>query len=216
VTAADYFTLGVRANAYMKISVFVAGLEKYRRPLMAHVYGVKLFHWDIEVRELSAKTLAKLTALDPDLVASTAILELLPFTTSPDLLKRHGSILGIAEALAALSALGHTLPEALMDEIVAVVPQLEKARLYRGRGGEIVRQAACRLIECIAIANFPLPVKMQLRLLDSIDESVKHSMEPVQLQAVSALRAFTRRYFPVADDGPSPRLQARIVDKVRL
>ena len=213
LTAADYFTLGVRSNAYLKICVFVAQFEKYRRPLMAHIYEVKLFHWDIAVRELSARALSNMTHLDPGLVAHTAIPSLLPFTSSSDLLKRHGSILGVAEAVAALTALSFTIPPDTVSEIIAVVPQIEKARLYRGRGGEIVRQAACRLIECIAIARLPLPVKMQVRLLDSIDESVKHSMEPVQLQAVAALRMFTRSYFPVAETGPSPRLQARIVDK---
>ena len=52
-----------------------------------------------------------------------------------------------------------------------------------------------------------------MRLLDSIDDSVKHSMEPIQVQAVAALRQFTRSYFPVAETGPSARLQARVVDK---
>lgn len=213
LTAADYFTLGVRSNAYLKISTFVAGFEKYRKALITHVYEVKLFHWDIQIRELASKTLNKMTPLDPSLIADTAIPSLLPYTTSPDLLKRHGSILGIAECLQALSDLGHTLPDDMVSDIVSVVPQIEKARLYRGRGGEIVRQACCRLLECVAIAQLPLPVKMQLRLLDSIDESVKHAMEPVQLQAVAALRVFMRSYFPLSDGKPSPRLQARVVDK---
>jgi hypothetical protein len=209
LTAADYFTLGVRANAYLKIAVFVAGFEKYRRALMRHVFEVKLFHWDIGIRTLSARAVSKMTALDPEWVATVALPASLPLTTSPDLLQRHGSILGVAESVAALNALKRSLPEDMVAEIVAVVPQIEKARLYRGRGGEIVRQAACRLIECIAIAELPLPVKMQLRLLDSIDESIKHAMEPVQVQAVAALRAFARVYFPVNDNVPSARLQVK-------
>jgi hypothetical protein len=213
LTTADYFTLGVRANAYLNISIFVAEFPKYRRALMTHVYEVKLFHWDTEIRALSSKTLGNMTRLDPVLVALTAIPSLLPYTTSPDLLKRHGSILGIAEAVAALTSLSYQMSDESVASIIAVVPQIEKARLYRGRGGEMVRQAACRLIESIAVAALPLPVKMQVRLLDSIDESIKHSMEPVQVQAVAALRSFTRTYFPVTGAGPTPRLQARIVDK---
>jgi hypothetical protein len=212
LTAADYFTLGVRANAYLKIATFVAGFEKYRRALMKHVYEVKLFHWDIAIRALSARTVFRMAALDPEWVATQAVPALLPLTTSPDLLRRHGSILGVAESVAALTALGRHLPDETVAEIVAVVPQIEKARLYRGRGGEIVRQAACRLIECIALAELPLPVKMQVRLLDSIDESIKHAMEPVQVQAVAALRAFARVYFPVLDNAPSPRLQVGVLD----
>jgi hypothetical protein len=53
---------------------------------------------------------------------------------------------------------------------------------------------------------------MQVRLLDSIDESIKHAMEPVQVQAVAALRAFARVYFPVLDNAPSPRLQVGVLD----
>jgi len=214
LTAADYFTLGVRSNAYMKISTFVASFEKYRKPLISHIYNVKLFHWDIQIRDLASKTLYLMTELDPDLIANHAIPTLLPYTTSPDLLKRHGAILGIAESLKALSSLNYSLTQDVISDIISIVPQIEKARLYRGRGGEIVRQACCRLLECIALAKLPLPVKMQLRLLDSIDESIKHAMEPVQLQAVAALRVFMRSYFPVNDLGlPSPRLQTRVVDK---
>ena len=34
LTTADYFTLGVRSNAYLGIAKFVASFEKYRRPLL--------------------------------------------------------------------------------------------------------------------------------------------------------------------------------------
>ena len=37
LTAADYFTLGVRSNAYLKIAIFVASFDKYRMGLVSHV-----------------------------------------------------------------------------------------------------------------------------------------------------------------------------------
>lgn len=43
-----------------------------------------------------------------------------------------------------------------------MVPAIEKARLYRGRGGEFVRGAAARLLQAVAIAHIPLTVKMQV------------------------------------------------------
>lgn len=49
----------------------------------------------------------------------------------------------------------------------------------------------------------------QLRLLDSIDESLRHPVEDVQLSAKEALRAVLKNWFPVGVDGPSPRLQTR-------
>ena len=36
---------------------------------MAHMYEVKLFHWDIAIRELSARALSNMTHLDPRLVS---------------------------------------------------------------------------------------------------------------------------------------------------
>lgn len=74
-------------------------------------------------------------------------------------------------ALASHSLLARLDP-AVQQKITSVVPNLEKARLYRGKGtvagdgwrctgmtaagGEIVRQAACRLIECISLSQMEL------------------------------------------------------------
>ena len=76
--------------------------------------------------------------------------------------RRHGAILGLAEVFLALAQLPTYLPGPLVDAVVDVVPRVEKARLYRGRGGEMVRAAACRLIEAVARAGVPLPVKTQV------------------------------------------------------
>lgn len=240
LTAADFFTLGNRSNAYLEISCFVAKFDKYRHAVIDHVATVKLFHWDVTIRELAALALHRLTHLEPEYMLSNVLPSLLPFTTSADLLKRHGSICAIAELVwglakcqsatssaaekgpsavtdsgAAESSAPHplTLPESLLAGVAEVVSNVEKERLYRGRGGELVRRAVCRLLECMALAAMPLTVKVQVRLLDSIDESIKHPGEDVQLQAVAAVRAYTRAYFPVGSAGPSARLQARIVDK---
>lgn len=157
LTTADYFTLGVRSNAFLQISPFVAKFPKFTHPLMSHLYEVKLFHWDIEMRLLSAKTLATLAPLDLNHMAEFALPSLIPYTISTDLVRRHGAVSGVGELLVALVQGGITLSEELTESILNIVPSIEKARLYRGRGGEIVRQAVCRLIECVAIAALPLP-----------------------------------------------------------
>ena len=54
-----------------------------------------------------------------------------------------------------------------------VIPKLERRRLYRGRGGEIIRHGTCFLVESIARAGpctLPLPPRTQLRLLESIED----------------------------------------------
>ncbi len=50
------------------------------------------------------------------------------------------------------------------EPIAALVPSIEKARLYRGHGGEIMRGCVCRLIECISLAHIPLSVKQQVSI----------------------------------------------------
>lgn len=44
----------------------------------------------------------------------------------------------------------------LLGEILDIVNQIDKRRLFRGKGGEIMRVAVCRLIEAISISQLPL------------------------------------------------------------
>lgn len=44
----------------------------------------------------------------------------------------------------------------LLNEILSIVGNLEKQRLFRGKGGEVMRIATSRLIEAISIAKLPL------------------------------------------------------------
>jgi hypothetical protein len=44
-----------------------------------------------------------------------------------------------------------------------------------------------------------------LRLLDSIEESLRHPIEETQLKAVSAIKALTHEYFPVGENGEAQK-----------
>jgi len=44
VTTADYFTVAVRHNAYLNISVFVAGFPEYTESLIRHLVERKVIH----------------------------------------------------------------------------------------------------------------------------------------------------------------------------
>lgn len=59
----------------------------------------------------------------------------------------------------------YALPAETVAGLVGVVPALEKARLYRGRGGELMRQAACRVVECLALTRSDVAVKTQVIIL---------------------------------------------------
>jgi len=159
--------VGNRYEAYTTVACSIAKFEEYRAAIVDHIWRVKLFHWDVQVRTLSSKALHDLVALDTEHYLQTTVLQtLIPECLSDDLYVRHGAILGVAEIILGLGKSKRVLirDKCTTESIVGLVPTIEKARLYRGRGGEIMRSAVCRLIECISIACIPLTVKQQVSL----------------------------------------------------
>ena len=217
LTAADYFSLGNRKDAYTTIALHVAQYEEYQIAIINNLYQVTLAHWDPAIRLLASQSLKKLTALNPQHMVD----EVLPYLLDKcldekNLQLRHGATLGLAEIVLALGEIDtndNLLPSQLLELIAQIVPAIEKKRLYRGRGGEQMRAAVCRLIECLSLSCIPLRVPQQVRLLDSVDACLPHPNEMIQEQAGNALFALTRSYFPVGSKGPSARLQSRVVDK---
>jgi hypothetical protein len=65
--------------------------------------------------------------------------------------------------------------------IAGMVPAIDKARLYRGKGGEIMRSAVSRLIECTAEVKVSLSPKVQKTLHDTLDENLKHPNADIQV-----------------------------------
>ena len=65
-----------------------------------------------------------------------------------------------------------------------VVPAIEKARLYRGKGGEIMRGAVSRFIECESLAQIPLQLSSQRKsILDTINENLRHPNSQIQVNS---------------------------------
>jgi hypothetical protein len=158
----------------------VAAFPEHRGPLLAHLLSFKLRHWDRPTRALAARALAALApAAGPDWLAAHALPALLERVTDDALEARCGAVLGLAELLPALAAAGMTdvnaaaaaaacqtggddvlnLQQAAEGEagslsarVARVLCVLEGARLYRGKGGELMRDAAARLVDCLAQA----------------------------------------------------------------
>ncbi|KAG7348074.1 tubulin folding cofactor D [Nitzschia inconspicua] len=217
LTEADFFSLGSRTDAFKSIAYHVAQFEEYRTPMINHLFQVKLSHWDPAIRQLTAEALSTLTRRDHAYMAGNVLPRLVVSCLDPDdLYLRHGSVIGVAEILLAFGQLGLVemyIHGTLLQSIVDIVPNIEKRRLYRGKGGEQMRESVCRLIECISVARLPLAVQQQVRLLDSVDACLLHPNERIQLRAGEAVYQLTRVYFPVSTKGPSERLQNRIVTK---
>jgi tubulin-specific chaperone D len=219
LTAADYFSLGNRTDAYTSIALHIAKYEEYRQPIIKHLYMSKLSHWDPTIRKLASKSFQLLAPLDWRFICSEVLPYLLDSSLDSYVQIRHGAVLGVAEIVLSFSDIKEEvqtpdlLSSALVDSIAQLVPTIEKKRLYRGKGGEQMRAAVCRFIECLSIARVPLTVPQQVRLLDSLDACIPHPSEDIQEQACKALSALMRSYFPVGAKGPSDRLQKRVVDK---
>ena len=63
------------------------------------------------------------------------------------------------------------------------MPSLEKQRLYRGRGGEMVRQACCRLLATVADSGWAFKEQTAQRYLQTIEECARHTTEQIQVGA---------------------------------
>ncbi len=218
MTTADYFSLGNRNESYSNIALTISKFEEYQTAIIHHLSDVKLIHWDQNIRQLSSKSLAQIAKLCPAYCTSNILPKLLDQCFDDDIIIRHGSLLGCAELVLVFGELRllhrcGVLDDKKMLTLAELVPSIEKARLYRGRGGEIMRAAACRMIECLSQSGLPLTVKQQVRLLDSVDACLVHPNEGIQNSAAEALRSLMSYHFPVSEKGPSTRLQARVIDK---
>ncbi len=217
LTAADYFSLGNRKNAFTTIAVEIAKYEEYQIAIIEHLYTVTLTHWDPAMRLLGSQSLNKLTPLNPQYMVDKVIPHLLiKCLDEKSVQVRHGATLGLAEIVLAFGDMetrDKYVSKELNNSMAEIIPIVEKKRLYRGRGGEQMRAAICRLIECLSMARIPLTVRQYVRLLDSLDACLPHPNEVIQEQAGAGLLALLRSYFPVSAKGPSARLQARVVDK---
>jgi len=105
VTAADFFAVGIRSNAYLEISVYIAQFPEYTHAMVDHLVDVKLEHWDRAIRELAAQALSRLCARCPEYVREQLRSKVVKYALSADLNARHGSVLALGHAVSALAKL---------------------------------------------------------------------------------------------------------------
>lgn len=120
-----------------------------------------MVHWDRAIRQLTAQSLNVLTPLNPKHIHDFILPKLIANCSNSDLIVRHGSLLGVAGILRAFSELKKSnknfeIEAQRQQELLTIIPTIEKERLYRGKGGELIRLAVCSLIESISIAKIPL------------------------------------------------------------
>ncbi|XP_012511897.1 PREDICTED: tubulin-specific chaperone D [Propithecus coquereli] len=227
LTAADYFAVGNRANCFLVISVFIAGFPEYTRPMIDHLVTMKVSHWDGVIRELAAKALSNLAPRAPEYSATQVFPRLLSMTRSPDLHTRHGAVLACAEVAYALHRLAarenRPVTDYLDDKAVQglkqIHQQLWERQLYRGLGGELMRQAVCILIENLSLSKMPFKgdtiidgwqwlINDTLRSLHLISS---HARQQLKDAAVSALAALCSEYYVKETGEADPAVQEGLI-----
>ena len=213
ISIADYFSLGNRSHSYLQIAPAVASLSgSIHETLSNHLLNSTISHWDEDIRSLASQALARLSRINA--FKGCAVLDCLMATCfSPSISVRHGSVLAVAEVTLELVAGGAEISLALQESIVDLVIKLDKARMYRGRGGELLRHSSCLLVENIARSHLVVDIKKKISLVNFLNENLRQPHEYIQKAASSALRQFLFSYFSAGDAAPSERLQSLTVLK---
>ncbi|GAM24178.1 hypothetical protein SAMD00019534_073530 [Acytostelium subglobosum LB1] len=157
VQMADYFSVGNRRNAYLVLAPEIATFVEYRPAIISHLLQTKIYHWDADIRELATRTLALVVPLD-----TRAIVDSLPkviaATKLDQIPSKHGALLALHEILIALNSINQSilLSDDITNSILAVIKDKRLERLYKGKGGVLIRTGICKLIRSVCLCQFSL------------------------------------------------------------
>lgn len=173
ITEADYFSLGVRQNSYLLVSIFVAHYKEYYKYFVEHLAKVKLIHCDIEIRKLAASTLSLLACMDPEFMMNHILPHLVNLATSSNFYTRHGAVLGVGEILIGLSGKSHEncLKDSMKDSIFLKTMTVNERKLINP--GEYMKKFLAEF-EIIrkesSIEKLPVDLKKDiLKIVSDID-----------------------------------------------
>ncbi|EFX67201.1 hypothetical protein DAPPUDRAFT_262014 [Daphnia pulex] len=172
LTTCDYFAVGLRKNAYLQLSLFVAQYEEYRPHLIQHLVDRKVIHWDTVIRQLTSQALHQMTFLDPESMKLILSTQILPRCTNPELYLRHGSILASGKVISALCQVAKDHQRRLPDEL-----------------GDAAMESITQT--CIDI----LEERFWRSWLKALRECLASADSNVQQSAISAVTALIGEYF---------------------
>ncbi|XP_068932719.1 tubulin-specific chaperone D isoform X4 [Petaurus breviceps papuanus] len=206
LTTADYFAVGNRSNCFLNISVNIADFAEYTQSMIDHLIKMKINHWDGIIRGLSTKALHNLTPQAPEYITTIVFPQLLPLAVCTDLHTRHGAILACAEITYALYKLAAVknrpvtdyLDQKSLEGLKQIHQQLYDRQLYRGLGGELMRQSG----------NWQWLINDSLKNLHLISST---SRQHIKEAAVSALATLCNEYYLNHQGEVDPVLQDELM-----
>lgn len=107
--------------------------------MLDHLADRKVNHWDPAIRELTSKTLNRLTGREPFYMANDVLPKLFLKTSSIDINERHGTVLAIGEIVAKLRSLELEsenqkiyINEMLTEKLNALISAFQQKDQFRG------------------------------------------------------------------------------------
>lgn len=195
LTTADFYTVGLRSNSYLNISDFIAQYEEYTIPLIDHLVDFKTGHWDISIRELTAKALSKLTSRNIDYMNNTILAKLLEKSKSIDVNVRHGAVLAIGEIVLAIKNLNHSLSEESQNSLNALIVNFQTREQFRGMSGELMRMSSLDFIKNCSEAKLKASDECLESWQTLIDSCLTSKTTRVRELAVIALGSLCPAYY---------------------
>ena len=86
------------------------------------------------------------------------------------------------------------LSETQQKNILQIVEVIEKKRFYRGKGGQMMRSAVCRFIQCVSLAEMKLSNKAKRRFVDTLLDCLRHPIVEISECARLAFKQFFTSY----------------------
>ena len=243
LTEADYFTLGIRTNCYLNISIFIAQYDEYYKSIVEYLAFNRLIHIEKQIRELACETLALLVPFHPEIFVNDIIPKLMKSCTSPSLHVRHGSLIGICTILLGINGMwdyhhksrinrrqmlnGLSAKEKKILEdsdyrkifdkyyegikyvdhinlikenkelckgIIGLIKKIDNAKLYRGKGSEIMRNGVNKYIRLISVVKLPIEDEDYLYYHDILIDNIRYTNNEIQEEAAETLRKFNETY----------------------
>ena len=106
----------------------------------------------------------------------------------------------VYDQISSKSYMETAIPEGsdVSNSVKGIIDRIEKDKLYKGKGGEIMRGGVCHLIFSMSCAKIQLNNEMKLAFFKTMIENFKHPNQEIQDEAVRAFRLFCSTYFTEA------------------
>lgn len=148
----DFFSVGIRRNAFLQCTPQVARHLEYRSFILNHLMTRVIPHWDPAVRSLGSQAIARIVALDVDTLVPYIVEKLAPLCRSRDIFTLHGALMALAHIAAVCKQQENGVTSAQRRQISELLVQVPRQGLKSLGMGQVL-EAVCMVIVHAASAT---------------------------------------------------------------